>query len=315
MCYHFTMNKEVYFGRRRSPQFGVATPDYSGDAKSEDDVIPTPGDTLRPAATSLLPDLSGYTHTVPEASRLMQEAGCKYHSERKVQRLCAGGKVDCYRLQTTRSGQPVTEWLVNGTALLEHVRTYEQMRDDSQDVATPQAAPSVSGVAGALASDPRTRSTERNNEIVARGIMATPNYTGVATDEAEFAEKPASKADLTAPPSHVGDAIGEGEIRQTPEVLILIEKAELRAQYEAQSELIVELREDKKYLREAVAAHQSNEIMLQRDLKELAIKASNNSALFLETMQNITLKGVLTKPEKAPEGGDNDQPPYPTIGV
>ncbi len=62
----------------------------------------------------------------------MQEAGCKYHSERKVQRLCADGKVDCYRLQTTRSGQPVTEWLVNGTALLEHVRKFELMRDDSR---------------------------------------------------------------------------------------------------------------------------------------------------------------------------------------
>lgn len=245
----------------------------------------------------------------------MRAQGCKYHSERKVQRLCANEKIDCYRLQTTRSGQPVTEWLVNGTSLLEYIKKYEQMRDDSQDVATPQLPPIVDGDASTLSSVPRKGSAEPNDTPEVQATLATPDYCGGAIETAEIDEKPKSKPDVTAPPSTVGAAIGEGEIRQTPEVLILIEKAELRAQCEAQSELIVELREDKKYLREALAAHQSNEIVLQRDLKELAIKASNNSALFLETMQNITLKGVLTKSEKPPEGGDNDHPPYPTIGV
>ncbi len=314
------MHDHGMFRSRLPPQFGAATPIRDGDARPKDVVISAPDDTSRgsvsqPAATSLLPDLSGYTHTVPEASRLMEEQGCRYHSERKVQRLCANEKIDCYRLQTTRSGQPVTEWLVNGTTLLEHIKKCEQMRDDSQDVAAPHLPPVVDGDANASDSVPRKGSVEPDDKPDAQRILATPDYSGDATDEAEVDEKPESKPDVTAPPSAVGDAIGEGEIRQSPEVLILIEKAELCAQYEAQGELILELREDKKYLREALAAHQSNEIMLQRDLKELAIKASNNSALFLETMQNITLRGVLSKPEETPEGGDNDHPPYPTIGV
>lgn len=314
------MYNQDQYGGRPTPQFGVATPIQAGDVKHENvDVSSTldsaPGVRPQNAATSLLPDLSGYTHTVPEASHLMREQGCKYHSERKVQRLCANGKVDCYRLQTTRSGQPVTEWLVNGNALLEHIKKYEQMRDDSQGVAAPVASPIVDGDANAPDSVPRNGLVEPDDKPDAQGILATPDYSGDATDEAEIDGKPESEPDVIATPPNTGDAIGDGTISQSPEVLILIEKAELRAQYQAQSELVVELREDKKYLREALAAHQSNEIMLQRDLKELAIKASENSALFLETMQNITLRGVLTKPEETPEGGDNDHPPYPSIGV
>lgn len=314
------MNNQGQFGRRVPPHFQVATSMQDGAASHEDVDAFSPDDTLpnvspQPAATSLLPDLSGYTHTVPEASRLMHEHGCRYHSERKVQRLCAGGKIDCYRLQTTRSGQPVTEWLVNGDALLEHIGRYEQMRGDGEDLAAPHLPTIVDGDANAPDFVPRKGSVEPDDKPEAQGILVTPDYSGDATDEAEFDGKPESKPDVIATPPKTGDAIGDGAISQSPDVVILIEKAELRAQYEAQGELIIELREDKKYLREALAAHQSNEIMLQRDLKELAIKASNNSALFLETMQNITLKGVLTKPEETPEGGDNDHPPRPSIDV
>ena len=304
------------FRRRFPPQFGVATPDYSGAANSENGVIHASDDTSHSAATSLLPDLSGYTHTVPEASRLMQEAGCKYHSERKVQRLCADGKVDCYRLQTTRSGQPVTEWLVNGTALLEHVRKFEQMRDDSEDVAALPASPSDSGDASELLSEPRNSSTEADVTDEDADDMASPPVTGVAIEEDNFSEKSEPKPDVTVPPFVSGVANGSREISQSPDVLILIEKAELRAQVEAQKEVIDELREDKRHYRQLLTDERVFNRELQKEVKAMGDKA-------LDTIQNIALRGVLTGPKRDTDngnakdhgGGDNPPPLSSTLDV
>lgn len=238
----------------------------------------------------------------------MQEAGCKYHSERKVQRLCADGKVDCYRLQTTRSGQPVTEWLVNGTALLEHVRKFEQMRDDSEDVAPPQVPPSDPGVASELVSEPRKRSTEPDDRDEHADDMASPPATGVAIEGNDFSEKPDAKPDVTVPPFVPGVANGGREISQSPDVLILIEKAELRAQVEAQKEVIDELREDKRHYRQLLTDERVFNRELQREVKAMGDKA-------LDTIQNIALRGVLTGPKQQPENegaddrGEGDNPP------
>lgn len=296
------------FRRRLPPRFGIATPDYSGDANSENGVILKSDDISQPAPTSLLPDLSGYTHTVREASRLMQEAGCRYHSERKVQRLCADGKVDCYRLQTTRSGQPVTEWLVNGTALLEYVRKFEQTRDDSQVVAPPRVPPSDPGVANDLDLETRKSSSQSAVSDELSDDVASPPVTGVAIDEDNFSEKLETKLNVNVPPSADGDANGGREISPSSDVLILIEKAELRAQLEAQKEVIDELRDDKRHYRQLLTDERVFNRELQKEVKAMGDKA-------LDTIQNIALRGVLTGPKQQPKNegaddrGEGENPP------
>lgn len=310
------MQYQGMFRRRLPPQFGVATPGSDGVANSEDVVVSVPDYTSQagapqPAATSLLPDLSGYTHTVPEASCLMQESGCRYHSERKVQRLCAGGKIDCYRLQTTRSGQPVTEWLVNGSALLVHIRKFEPMRDDNPDVATPEAAPSDPGAASEPVSDPRSRSMGPADSKELSDPVASPPRVGAANEDGNIGGMSETKPDVTVPPSSFGDAIGVRELSQSPDVLMLIEKAELRAQLEAQKEVITELREDKRHYRQLLTDERVFNRELQREVKAMGDKA-------LDTIQNIALRGVLTGPKKQPEehgsddGREGDNPPSMT---
>jgi len=98
--------------------------------------------------TSLPANSSKYSFTIGEASSLMHAERCKFASNRKVQRMCRNGVIDCYKLQTTRDGQPVSEWLVNDTSLRKHIEENEIKWDESVAV-----LPTVNGNASLMPTD------------------------------------------------------------------------------------------------------------------------------------------------------------------
>ncbi len=82
--------------------------------------------------------LSKYSLTIGEASSLMHAERCKFASNRKVQRMCKEGRIDCWKLSTTRNGQPVAEWLVNETSLRNHIDKHE-IKWDGDEAKSPPA--------------------------------------------------------------------------------------------------------------------------------------------------------------------------------
>ncbi len=144
--------------------------------------------------------------------------------------------------------------------------------------------------------------------------MASPPVTGVAIEEDNFSEKLETKPDVTMPPFDPGVANGGREISQSPDVLILIEKAELRAKLEAQKEVIDELRDDKRHYRQLLTDERVFNRELQKEVKAMGDKA-------LDTIQNIALRGVLTGPKQrqeefgANDRGEGDNPPPPQLNL
>ena len=75
------------------------------------------------AGSAFLPDLSPYDLTVGEALDVFSREHRRRPSDRTLQRYCQDGRFDCYKLKTTRNGNPVHEWIINSTSLLEFIHT------------------------------------------------------------------------------------------------------------------------------------------------------------------------------------------------
>ncbi|PLX41208.1 MAG: hypothetical protein C0605_05755 [Hyphomicrobiales bacterium] len=236
-----------------------------------------------------------------------------------MQRLCQDGKIDCYRLKTSRNGTAVTEWLVNGSSLSRHIEKNEKKIQAGESSLRPVATPTPNGDAKIKSGDANSNESEVKSADAINAV-ATPEQSGYANNDEEVEKTTDVISDL-ATPTESGDArIEKGEIAsmmseakdpapargeqtfvQSTEVTALIEKAELLAKSEMKDEIISGLRKDKADLKELVEDHRANEKRLQQDLKDMATNAINQT---LNTLQNIALGGKLTPNASATGQGD-----------
>ena len=206
------MNNSLFGGRSRQPF------DPSRRQRTLSSELASPGDDSRTAGVASErhgddSNLSRYTLTVGQALERFASRGRKIPHPRSMQRYCATGAVDCFKVQTTRKGQPIYEWLVNEKSLMRFVADY------------PKA-----GVA----------STATNVENKPDDL-ASPKSSGVAT--------PTTRVENEGDDSRTTDDT-VFETRTLAEVLI--ENAQLTGQLSSKDELIDELKEDRNFLREEV---------------------------------------------------------------
>lgn len=263
------MNSD-HFGRRVSvPSFGQATPNTNtsndratGYGSVEPGVTASPNPhgqvnaTPERAYTPLLPDLSGYDLTIGEALELFPTENRKQPSIRTLQRYCQEGRFDCYKLKTTRNGNPVHEWIINGASLRSFIQTKPE-----ETVEMP---------------------------------LATPATFGDAEPESKTETSGVAKLDVIATPERIDDANGE----QRSRVALLIENSKLTARMDAQEDLIGELREDKKFLREQIVHQRSNDTLMADMHRET-----------LHTLKAVSVAGRHTKiempdPNTSEQGSD-----------
>ena len=279
VCYDLKMNDEE---REIGGEAPLVSSGSTDDAETQNIEVFGRRDSHKVATPSLLPDLKPFTHTVPEASLLMRDRDCKYHSERKVQRLCQSGAIECYRLQTTRNSKPVTEWLVSGPSLLRYIEDNEEKINRGENPLTSVATPAKEGHVHGDANQESAVENLPDDSF----ILATPDQPCDASKNDEEKKSVEHDSDDNMPPVAT-------PVYRTSEVDILIEKAELRAKLEMQEGTIRDLREDKSYLRKLVEEHRTNEKKLQADMKTLAEASVDKT---LSTLQNIALKGRLDPP-------------------
>lgn len=202
-CYDVAMNPH----QRLTPMFGPGVATQGRPLKS----VEEQGDDTQ--MTDLLPDLSRYTLTVGEAASVMLNEHCKFASSRKVQRLCKNGDIDCYKLTTTRGGQPVSEWLVDETSLLKRISELETKVVDGVANLPPKQI-GVANDAKNIGADPN--------------VMATPNALGDAMRTAEKENEVEDNGNDCVPPELAGDANGETRTMAS----VLIENAQLTSALE-----------------------------------------------------------------------------------
>ena len=239
-----------------------------------------------PSASNFTPsDISRYTLTIGEASSLMHAKRCKFASNRKVQRMCKNGVIDCHKLSTTRNGKPISEWLVNETSLLNHIENNEIKWDVGVGV-TPIASgnanrpPNSDG--DAIDTVDHGKSVELSPDVV-----AMPDRLGDASGAMHHSNNEAIPADAMATPVENGDATVEliGETRSLASVLI--ENARLTAQLQGTQNLIEEVRDDKKFLREELVEARAG----RKDVTAIAQR-------MLETLETIAIGGKLMQPHQ-----------------
>lgn len=222
--------------------------------------------------------------TVGESSTLMTTRGCKYASNRKVQRMCREGAIDCQKITTTRDGNPLTEWLVNEASLLKHIEENEPKWDGGvQPVLSTQvgdATPTPLNLGGA------TKPTElRENVAVAPNAEALPNRSGVGNGASQHQEIGENSRDAIASPDVDGDAIGETRNLAG----ILMDNAKLTAELEGANKLIEAIIDDKDFLREELREARAG----RKDVTAIAER-------MLQTLEAIAIGGRLTSPSQTP---------------
>jgi len=231
----------------------------------------------------------------------MVEQRCKFASNRKVQRMCRDGVIDCFKLSTTRGGQPVSEWLVNETSLLRHVEDNEIKWDAGEAV-----SPAASGDAN---SDTAGTPNESGDAILHgcddQTVEPSPNVVAMpdASDDARAgvfgSAKPANSektsGDAMASPETDGDATDEpiGETRTLASVLI--ENAKLTAELAGTRDLIGEIRDDKEFLRDELREARAG----RKDVTAIAQR-------MLETLESIAVGGKLIRPPQGNYEGSYD---------
>ena len=265
------------------PSFQQATPD---DAAPNDNVRengstetgvtapPTQSDTASApperAYTPLLPDLSKYDLTVGEALEVFPAENRKQPSIRTLQRYCQEGRFDCFKLKTTRYGNPVHEWIINGTSLRAFIQTKPE-----ETVSALLATPTINGDA------------EHKSKTVISGedttnVAATPERADAVIDNPGLPRTPVSNPDAMATPVVADDASGEQQSR----VELMVENAKLTAQLDSQEDLIGELREDKKFMREQIVHQRGNDTLMADMHRET-----------LHTLKAVSVAGRHTKIE------------------
>ncbi len=236
------------------------------------------------------PDSSEYSLTIGEASALMHVERCKFASNRKVQHMCRNGVIDCYKLQTTRNGQPVSEWLVNDTSLRKHIEDNEIKWDENVAVLPP-----VNGNVSLTPDDDGDATTHSQDSISARitpDAVAMPDDAGNASGVAKGWEKREDRGDAVATPEENGNAIGETRSLAS----ILIENAKLAAELEGERQLVAEVRHDREFLREELKDARAG----RKDVSAIAER-------MLETLETIAVGGKLMPPS-ASNADMNDGP-------
>jgi len=199
-----------------------------------------------PAYTPLLPDLSKYDLTVGEALDVFAMENRKQPSIRTLQRYCQEGRFDCFKLKTTRNGNPVHEWIINSTSLRMFIQTKPE-----EATATPLETPIESGGVTSV------REIEKPSEV-ARDVAAPPETVDDATSHLDLPRSPEPKPDVTTTPEATDDA----KVEQASKVELLVENAKLTARLESQEDLIGELREDKKFMREQITHQRGNDTLM-----------------------------------------------------
>ena len=250
--------------------------DLSENSKSPN---PTHYDQSYPARDPADLDLSIYTLTIGEASSLLIAKRCKFASNRKVQRMCRDGVIDCYKLQTTRNGQPVSEWLVNEISLRKHIDENEIKWDESAAVPPP-----VSGNASVPPihhGDASEADSENKSRPVGSDHVATPDLSGDAVGDASHTVRQENIGDAMATPGNHGDAIGETRSLAS----VLIENAKLTAELGGTRSLIEEIRLDKDFLKEELTEARAG----RKDVTAIAQR-------MLETLETIAIGGKLMPP-------------------
>jgi len=226
----------------------------------------------------LLPDLSKYDLTVNEALEVFLALSRKQPSIRSLQRYCQEGRFDCYKLKTTRNGNPVHEWIINSTSLRAFVQTKPE-----ETTRVPLATPVENGDAEPV-SEPATSVDETSN------VTATPARSDDATDDPVLPRTQEAKPNVMATPVASDDASGE---RQS-QVELMVENAKLTAQLDSQVDLIGELREDKKFMREQIVHQRGNDTLMADMHRET-----------LQTLKAVSVAGRHTKIEMAdPSAGE-----------
>lgn len=261
--------------------------------------LPTARQTVRGDAVAS--DLSKYSLTIGEASSLMVEQRCKFASNRKVQRMCRDGVIDCFKLSTTRGGQPVSEWLVNESSLLRHVEENEIKWDAGVPVSPAASGNASFEIGGAPNPSGAAILPRRDDQSVdlSPNVVAMPDVSGDAKVDAIGHAKAAIDAETPgnamAPPESDGNATDEpiGETRTLASVLI--ENARLTAELEGTRDLIGEVRDDKEFLRDELREARAG----RKDVTAIAQR-------MLETLESIAVGGKLIRPAQGQSGGSPD---------
>lgn len=274
------------------PSFGQATPNTKtsndsatgyGSVEPSFTAPPNPHDHVSApperAYTPLLPDLSGYDLTIGEALEVFPTENRKQPSIRTLQRYCQEGRFDCYKLKTTRNGNPVHEWIINGASLRSFIETKPE-----ETVDMPLATPATFGDV-----EPERR-TETSGDAKP-DVITTPERVDDATFDPGLPRTPDTKPDVTATPGGTDDATGE----QRSRVALLIENAKLTARMDAQEDLIGELREDKKFMREQIVHQRGNDTLMADMHRET-----------LHTLKAVSVAGRHTKIEM-PDPNSSEQ--------
>ena len=231
---------------------------------------------------------SRYSLTIGEASSLMHIERCKFASNRKVQRMCKEGRIDCWKLSTTRNGQPVAEWLVNETSLRNHIDKHEIKWDGNEAKSAP--ATHLDNGNANTAPDGFGNATNvlavQNKPVVPPNALAMPNQNGNASghtnSDARNGKHRANNGEDMAMPIVDGDAI-DREIGETRSLAsLLIENARLTAELEGKRELETEMRDEKLFLREELKEARAG----RKDVAAIAER-------MLETLETIATGGKL----------------------
>ncbi len=255
-------------------------------------------------------DIDTYSLTIGEASSLMVKERCKFASNRKVQRMCRDGVIDCHKLQTTRNGQPVSEWLVNETSLLRHIKDNEIKWDEGEQDFPPVNGDAKAPTGGASqtpipSGDARKSDVGEQNPETVPNAVALPNELGDAGGGTQLAQNVDAKGDAVATPDFVGDAskVAFGDTRQEVGetrslASVLIENAKLTAQLEGAHDLIAEVRDDKEFLRDELTEARAG----RKDVTAIAER-------MLETLETIAIGGKLMPGSRAERQASSKPPP------
>lgn len=192
------------------------------------------------------PDLSKFDLTVDEAREAFHFENRRRPSTRTLQSYCQEGRIDCFKLKTTRDGIPHHDWIIDSTSLWEFIQSCPQ--NDARFTDT-TSEPSGDGKIDAEARTGRENPTS---------TVTAPDRPCNAVKDPISPRTLEHEPEITAVPKRADHA---GGVKQSC-VELMIENARLTAQLDAQSKLVNELREDKRFMRDEISQQSKNDRLL-----------------------------------------------------
>ena len=219
--------------------------------------------------------------------------------------MCRDRSIDCHKLQTTRNGQPVSEWLVNEASLLRQIEENEIKWDEGEGV-FPAASGSATRAFGnanpapILFGNAIENSKIENDASTIGDAVAMPDKAGDAGGVTQIAKSVEDEGNAMATPNAVGDSHNTehtvdrevGESRSLASVLI--ENAKLTAQLEGAHNLIAEVQDDRQFLRDELKEARSG----RKDVTAIAER-------MLETLESIAIGGKLMPGSRNRQGREH----------